>query len=552
MFSFAINKNEIIMTEFETVTSGSVNVYECNFNFSDDWEGLAKTVTFRAGYTKISVLLDNTNKCSIPWEVLAKDAVQLYCGVRGTVTPSDEEEEAIIPTMYCLLGTIRKGTELGDNAAPPEPSVVDQIMNRIEALDTGKQDKLTGTQGQIVGFDANGNAVAQDNESPVYTAGDNISISGNVISAAMYDDTSIKSDISNLNTGKQDKLTAGDNISISGNVISADMYDDTEVIAAISSLDADKQNKLSGTAGQVVGFDTNGNAVAQDGGADGVTFTPNVSTSGMISWTNDGGRENPEPVDITGPAGAAAGFGTVTATVTNTTGTPSVTVKASGDNTAKNFDFAFSGLKGESGSPASIPAYSVEKLTLASYTNSAAEYAIKKDGVALTPNIIIPRHGAYINDVAPSFYHIDIPSGRAFSDYSVCKFSVNWGFDVYIANGTVYDFRLYPKTNSQYTINLSEATSSTKLSNMKLELSSGDISMSTYQSIGKIFLLEANSNSFKINNTATNKLYLYCKIYDNSSMFYSKFALEFLPLDSNPSNTMYLGSNANCNLIQLS
>lgn len=85
-------------------------------------------------------------------------------------------------------------------------------------------------------------------------------------------------------------------------------------------------------------------------GADGVTFTPSVSEAGEISWTNDGEKENPEPVDIMGPPGAAAGFGTVTATADNTSSeTPSVDVQASGPDTAKNFAFAFSGLKGNPG-----------------------------------------------------------------------------------------------------------------------------------------------------------------------------------------------------------
>lgn len=50
-----------------------------------------------------------------------------------------------------------------------------------------------------------------------------------------------------------------------------------------------------------------------------------------------------------GPAGAAAGFGTPTATVSNTVGVPSVTVTASGSNTAKVFNFAFTNLKGDTG-----------------------------------------------------------------------------------------------------------------------------------------------------------------------------------------------------------
>lgn len=36
-------------------------------------------------------------------------------------------------------------------------------------------------------------------------------------------------------------------------------------------------------------------------GDDGVTYTPHIE-GGVLSWTNDGGRENPDPVDIRGPA----------------------------------------------------------------------------------------------------------------------------------------------------------------------------------------------------------------------------------------------------------
>ena len=52
-----------------------------------------------------------------------------------------------------------------------------------------------------------------------------------------------------------------------------------------------------------------------------------------------------------GQDGKDAGFGTITASVSNTGGTPSVEVNTSGPNTAKNISFAFHNLKGAQGAP---------------------------------------------------------------------------------------------------------------------------------------------------------------------------------------------------------
>lgn len=67
------------------------------------------------------------------------------------------------------------------------------------------------------------------------------------------------------------------------------------------------------------------------------------------------------PRGTKGDTGEAAGFGTPTATIDGSTGTPSVQVTASGSDTAKVFDFAFHNLKGtkgdtgEKGDPGDMP-----------------------------------------------------------------------------------------------------------------------------------------------------------------------------------------------------
>ncbi len=49
----------------------------------------------------------------------------------------------------------------------------------------------------------------------------------------------------------------------------------------------------------------NNGALQGAAGKDGTTFTPSVSAAGVLSWTNDGGKQNPASVSIKGPAGAA-------------------------------------------------------------------------------------------------------------------------------------------------------------------------------------------------------------------------------------------------------
>jgi len=71
------------------------------------------------------------------------------------------------------------------------------------------------------------------------------------------------------------------------------------------------------------------------------------------TWVVKGNLKGPKgdkgDPGVTGPTGPAAGFGVPTVTVDNTVGTPSATVTAEGEDTAKIFNFAFTGIKGEKG-----------------------------------------------------------------------------------------------------------------------------------------------------------------------------------------------------------
>ena len=93
-------------------------------------------------------------------------------------------------------------------------------------------------------------------------------------------------------------------------------------------------------------------SLAATASVDGNVGTPYVVTqfvNGVLNFAFHNMKGVPGINGTDGQDGAAAGFGTVSASVDNTVGTPAVSVQSSGPNTAKNFAFSFTGLKGETG-----------------------------------------------------------------------------------------------------------------------------------------------------------------------------------------------------------
>lgn len=123
MFILYANKNQLAVRKREPVTSGSVNVYEVRFEFSPDWQGLTRKAVFRGSGKTLTVLLDDSGECAVPWEALTDHGGTLMAGVFGA------RDETALPTVWANLGTILEGVPGdGTGTKPPTPDVLEQEL----------------------------------------------------------------------------------------------------------------------------------------------------------------------------------------------------------------------------------------------------------------------------------------------------------------------------------------------------------------------------------------------------------------------------------------
>ena len=193
--------------------------------------------------------------CNAELFISSQTQGSLIIGAKG------EKPNIDIPIMVILLD---QGGVMASIPDLPEGS--DEV---IRALLATKQDKLTGTNGQVVGFDATGNAVATNINLDVSNKQDKLSGSqgqfvgfnsaGNAVATNL--------DLSE----KQDKLSG-----TQGQIVGFNAQGN----AVASNLDlSSKQDKLSGTQGQIVGFNAQGNAVA-------VSSNITYGTSDLVAGTS--------------------------------------------------------------------------------------------------------------------------------------------------------------------------------------------------------------------------------------------------------------------------
>lgn len=182
MFVINVRGNIISVQETEPITSGSVNVYQCQFVFDDSWEGFFRSAVFRVGPMVRTVPLDPNDMCELPWELLVKKNIGLP--VEVSVYGAKDETE-ILPTIWDKMGRVRSGSEPGEDVKDPTPTVYNQLTNIVRVY----SEKVTEESEAAAKYAAEANLSAQDAHASAQTAtaavsGINASVAAAAVSAA--------------------------------------------------------------------------------------------------------------------------------------------------------------------------------------------------------------------------------------------------------------------------------------------------------------------------------------------------------------------------------
>lgn len=126
MIKLNVSAANIAVEEKETLTEGRVGLL-CQFRFTGEWAGLAKTAVFDGADSRDVILKNDT--VAIPAECLAAEGYSLSVGVYGKNSAGD----IVIPTVYATVGKIQRSAyPSGKETAEPTPDVVAQIQQAAE------------------------------------------------------------------------------------------------------------------------------------------------------------------------------------------------------------------------------------------------------------------------------------------------------------------------------------------------------------------------------------------------------------------------------------
>lgn len=263
MYTILVNEsNELITTVKERIMQRSKLVDNLHFLMSPTYKGIDMSEFTATMEYILPISREYRTETLIQSDVLYKDQLEY-------VLPFDTLLTKEAGKIEIQLTFTKVSLDVDGNAKQQVRKTGTAVITIVPISawsDIIADNALTALDQRLIQVDAMINAANEMNQYLYETKADNITYDKN---------------------GKFIQLTAngqpiGDQIEFTNDgrccVINVEIDDNSDLIVTLSD-------------GRII------NAGKVDG-ADGVTFIPHVSEDCILSWTNDGGLENPEPVDL--------------------------------------------------------------------------------------------------------------------------------------------------------------------------------------------------------------------------------------------------------------
>ena len=133
LLRLSVSKTTLKIEKTELTVEKCINYDRVAFTFDESWADLVRTATFWRGSKAADVyqiLLDDTNECDIPWELLQKDGY-IQIGVTGIGA------DGSLVTTQPIAQSVARGT-YRDARIPsdPTPTIYEQINQQLKSCTT--------------------------------------------------------------------------------------------------------------------------------------------------------------------------------------------------------------------------------------------------------------------------------------------------------------------------------------------------------------------------------------------------------------------------------
>lgn len=124
-YKFKVKGNYLTRLDDNTIITSSKNEFYADFSFDISWYNIKPiTVNFEKEQTIISIILDENNRCRIPWEVMTDSGVINICVVGGD----------LIPTNSVTVKVVGEPIKVGIAPTVASPSVYSSIVELSEGI----------------------------------------------------------------------------------------------------------------------------------------------------------------------------------------------------------------------------------------------------------------------------------------------------------------------------------------------------------------------------------------------------------------------------------